>query len=166
MSFTWGAVVGFCSPIPYFYSVFFITVLIHRCGRDFERSVNLRLYIVLFTDRCFLITQMRYQVWKGLGALLLHRQVQIHTRNLLKGLYGQLISGGSILPSVYPSNCNSAVLRIPDTLSLTQTTEWLRFHRRQICSIYYQCKWRFTIHSNLKVSWLTILSIRFRLWIY
>ena len=39
MSFTWGAVVGACSPIPYFYSVFFITVLIHRCGRDFERCV-------------------------------------------------------------------------------------------------------------------------------
>ncbi|KAF8916062.1 ergosterol biosynthesis ERG4/ERG24 [Mucidula mucida] len=37
MSFTWGAVIGFATPIPYFYSVFFITVLIHRCGRDFER---------------------------------------------------------------------------------------------------------------------------------
>ncbi|EPQ56334.1 ERG4/ERG24 ergosterol biosynthesis protein [Gloeophyllum trabeum ATCC 11539] len=36
-SFTWGLVVGTASPIPYFYSVFFITVLIHRCGRDFER---------------------------------------------------------------------------------------------------------------------------------
>jgi delta24(24(1))-sterol reductase len=41
MSFTWGAIVGFATPIPYFYSVFFITVLIHRCGRDFERYVNL-----------------------------------------------------------------------------------------------------------------------------
>jgi Delta24(24(1))-sterol reductase len=39
MSFTWGLIVGRCSPIPYFYSVFFITVLIHRCGRDFERYV-------------------------------------------------------------------------------------------------------------------------------
>jgi hypothetical protein len=37
MSFLWGAVVGTATPIPYFYSVFFITVLIHRCGRDFER---------------------------------------------------------------------------------------------------------------------------------
>jgi len=36
-SFTWGLVVGTATPIPYFYSVFFITVLIHRCGRDFER---------------------------------------------------------------------------------------------------------------------------------
>ncbi|KZS94323.1 ERG4/ERG24 ergosterol biosynthesis protein [Sistotremastrum niveocremeum HHB9708] len=36
-SFTWGLVVGTASPIPYFYSVFFITVLVHRCGRDFER---------------------------------------------------------------------------------------------------------------------------------
>ncbi|KAH9074843.1 ERG4/ERG24 ergosterol biosynthesis protein [Lactarius deliciosus] len=37
MSFTWGLVVGTASPIPYFYSVFFITVLIHRTTRDFER---------------------------------------------------------------------------------------------------------------------------------
>ncbi|TDL23613.1 ERG4/ERG24 ergosterol biosynthesis protein [Rickenella mellea] len=36
-STTWGLVVGAASPIPYFYSVFFITVLVHRCGRDFER---------------------------------------------------------------------------------------------------------------------------------
>lgn len=39
MSFTWGAVIGTASFIPYFYSVFFITVLIHRTGRDFERFV-------------------------------------------------------------------------------------------------------------------------------
>jgi delta24(24(1))-sterol reductase len=37
MSFTWGAVIGTATPIPYFYSVFFITVLVHRVGRDFER---------------------------------------------------------------------------------------------------------------------------------
>ena len=37
MSFCWGAVIGGATIIPYFYSVFFITVLIHRCGRDFER---------------------------------------------------------------------------------------------------------------------------------
>ncbi|KAF8630129.1 hypothetical protein AX15_003085 [Amanita polypyramis BW_CC] len=37
MSFTWGACVGATSIIPYFYSVFFIVVLIHRCSRDFER---------------------------------------------------------------------------------------------------------------------------------
>ena len=37
MSFTWGLCQGMCSAIPYFYSVFFIVVLIHRCGRDFER---------------------------------------------------------------------------------------------------------------------------------
>ena len=36
-SLTWGLCIGTASPIPYFYSVFFITVLIHRCGRDFER---------------------------------------------------------------------------------------------------------------------------------
>lgn len=39
MSFTWGLVVGTASPIPYFYSVFFITVLVHRTTRDFERYV-------------------------------------------------------------------------------------------------------------------------------
>ncbi|KAI9440746.1 ergosterol biosynthesis ERG4/ERG24 [Lactarius indigo] len=37
MSFTWGLVIGTASPIPYFYSVFFITVLVHRTTRDFER---------------------------------------------------------------------------------------------------------------------------------
>lgn len=39
MSVLWGAIVGTASVIPYFYSVFFIAVLIHRCGRDFERYV-------------------------------------------------------------------------------------------------------------------------------
>jgi hypothetical protein len=39
MSFLWGAIVGTASPIPYWYSIFFITVLIHRCGRDFERYI-------------------------------------------------------------------------------------------------------------------------------
>lgn len=37
MSLTWGLCQGICSPIPYFYSVFFIAVLVHRVGRDFER---------------------------------------------------------------------------------------------------------------------------------
>ncbi|KAG5338687.1 hypothetical protein C0989_006655 [Termitomyces sp. Mn162] len=37
MSLMWGAIVGTASIIPYFYSVFFIAVLIHRCSRDFER---------------------------------------------------------------------------------------------------------------------------------
>ena len=44
MSFTWGLVVGAASPIPYFYSVFFITVLIHRTTRDFERYANFYIY--------------------------------------------------------------------------------------------------------------------------
>ena len=39
MSLTWGLCQGTCSPIPYFYSVFFIAVLVHRVGRDFERYV-------------------------------------------------------------------------------------------------------------------------------
>ena len=36
-SLTWGLCVGPASAIPYFYSAFFITVLVHRCGCDFER---------------------------------------------------------------------------------------------------------------------------------
>ncbi|KAI0774786.1 ERG4/ERG24 ergosterol biosynthesis protein [Trametes elegans] len=40
MSVMWGASQGTCSIIPYFYCVFFITVLIHRCGRDFERCAK------------------------------------------------------------------------------------------------------------------------------
>ncbi|KAF8517895.1 ERG4/ERG24 ergosterol biosynthesis protein [Hysterangium stoloniferum] len=36
-SLTWGLVVGTATPIPYFYSLFFLAVLTHRCGRDFER---------------------------------------------------------------------------------------------------------------------------------
>jgi delta24(24(1))-sterol reductase len=40
MSFCWGAVIGTATPIPYFYSVFFITVLVHRVGRDFERCAH------------------------------------------------------------------------------------------------------------------------------
>lgn len=43
----WGAIVGTTSIIPYFYSVFFIVVLIHRCGRDFERCVS-RFYTVVY----------------------------------------------------------------------------------------------------------------------
>lgn len=39
-SLTWGLVVGTASPIPYFYSLFFLAVLTHRCGRDFERCVR------------------------------------------------------------------------------------------------------------------------------
>ncbi|KAG9048018.1 C-24(28) sterol reductase [Tulasnella sp. UAMH 9824] len=36
-SFTWGVCAGFSSLIPFFYPVFFLVVLVHRCGRDFER---------------------------------------------------------------------------------------------------------------------------------
>ncbi|KAF7308852.1 hypothetical protein MKEN_01085100 [Mycena kentingensis (nom. inval.)] len=37
MSFLWGAIIGTNTIIPYFYCIFFITVLIHRTSRDFER---------------------------------------------------------------------------------------------------------------------------------
>ena len=50
MSFTWGAVIGFATPIPYFYSVFFIVVLIHRCSRDFERCVIVFFCAVIATN--------------------------------------------------------------------------------------------------------------------
>lgn len=36
-SFLWGAIAGTHSIIPYYYSLFFLAVLTHRCGRDFER---------------------------------------------------------------------------------------------------------------------------------
>jgi Delta24(24(1))-sterol reductase len=39
MATLWGAIVGTASVIPYWYSVFFIIVLVHRCGRDFDRYV-------------------------------------------------------------------------------------------------------------------------------
>ena len=39
MSLTWGAIAGTTTIIPYFYPAFFIAVLVHRVGRDFERSV-------------------------------------------------------------------------------------------------------------------------------
>jgi len=39
MSLTWGAIIGTTTIIPYFYSMFFIVVLLHRCTRDFERYV-------------------------------------------------------------------------------------------------------------------------------
>ena len=56
MSFLWGAVVGTNTIIPYFYSVFFITVLIHRTSRDFERSVCCSsLLLHTWTLTCFFL---------------------------------------------------------------------------------------------------------------
>jgi delta24(24(1))-sterol reductase len=34
---TWGLTGGFNTPITLFYPVFFLAVLTHRCGRDFEK---------------------------------------------------------------------------------------------------------------------------------
>ena len=39
MSLTWAASAGTTTIIPFFYPAFFIAVLVHRVGRDFERSV-------------------------------------------------------------------------------------------------------------------------------
>jgi len=44
MSLTWGAIIGTTTIIPYFYSMFFIVVLLHRCTRDFERCVLLSFF--------------------------------------------------------------------------------------------------------------------------
>jgi delta24(24(1))-sterol reductase len=37
---TWGLSAGLNTPITFFYPAFFMTVLIHRCGRDFERCAR------------------------------------------------------------------------------------------------------------------------------
>ncbi|PWN36771.1 putative ERG4-sterol C-24 reductase [Meira miltonrushii] len=39
-SFLWGACAGTRSIIPYYYALFFLAVLTHRCGRDFERCAR------------------------------------------------------------------------------------------------------------------------------
>ena len=39
-SLTWGLCAGTGSLIPYFYPLFFLAVLTHRCGRDFERCAK------------------------------------------------------------------------------------------------------------------------------
>lgn len=36
-SVTWGLTAGFNTPITMFYPVCFLAVLVHRCGRDFEK---------------------------------------------------------------------------------------------------------------------------------
>jgi len=72
MSFLWGAIIGTATPIPYFYCVFFIATLIHRCGRDFERYGLLRRFSRLSLNSVYQVFQ---EVRKGLGQVLLHRQV-------------------------------------------------------------------------------------------
>ena len=69
MSLTWGAIIGTTTIIPYFYSVFFITVLLHRCTRDFERYV-LELIKKMFCPYLILHIQVLNQVWERLGTLL------------------------------------------------------------------------------------------------
>ena len=81
MSFTWGLVIGTASPIPYFYSIFFITVLVHRTTRDFERYVPYRAPI---NDSLILRAQVCHQVRQGLGTLLRDCAMEVHSRGLLR----------------------------------------------------------------------------------
>ena len=37
MALSWGAICGFRSPIPFFYSFFFLCMILHRTWRDIER---------------------------------------------------------------------------------------------------------------------------------
>jgi len=67
MSFLWGAIAGTVSPIPYFYSVFFITVLVHRCGRDFERYVEFMNPWPWSNHR---LSQVLAKIRQGLGSVL------------------------------------------------------------------------------------------------
>ena len=61
MSLTWGAIIGTTTIIPYFYSVFFITVLLHRCTRDFERYVlELIFFIKLLYELCIFRCSIKY----------------------------------------------------------------------------------------------------------
>ena len=82
MSLTWGAIIGTTTVIPYFYSVFFITVLLHRCTRDFERYV-LELIKKMLCLNLILRIQVLNQVWERLGTLLRSSQVQVYSWNIL-----------------------------------------------------------------------------------
>jgi delta24(24(1))-sterol reductase len=39
-SLMWGISAGFVTPITFFYPAFFLAVLTHRCGRDFEKCAR------------------------------------------------------------------------------------------------------------------------------
>jgi hypothetical protein len=93
MCITWAAIAGTTTAIPYFYPLFFLTVLVHRVGRDFERyAIRISVYAVS-RSRLTLTgeLQMLDQVRKRLGALLLHCQIQIYSWCLL-GSKGKHVS--------------------------------------------------------------------------
>ena len=69
MSFTWGLVVGTASPIPYFDSIFFITVLIHHTMRDFERYADFFFGNVTTFNRSTSRCALKYRLCSSILAL-------------------------------------------------------------------------------------------------
>jgi hypothetical protein len=70
MSLMWGLVVGTASPIPYFYPLFFLAVLTHRCGRDFERCVIIVPPLLFSGFGNSIVKKVLCEVRQGLGAVL------------------------------------------------------------------------------------------------
>lgn len=62
-----------------------------------------------------------HQIWKGLGALLLYRQVQVHSRNLLKGLVWLITQKVDFAQCLDIRCAMHCYLRLQHTLDKSQT---------------------------------------------